>query len=41
MNEPLAQRLRPSSLEEVCGQRHLLAEGMVFRSTLESGRRCV
>ncbi|MCI6740407.1 MAG: replication-associated recombination protein A [Bacteroidales bacterium] len=38
MNEPLAQRLRPSSLEEVCGQRHLLAEGMVFRSTLESGR---
>ena len=38
MNEPLAQRLRPGSLEEVCGQRHLLAEGMVFRSTLESGR---
>lgn len=38
MQEPLAQRLRPKSLEEVCGQRHLLAPGRVFRRTIESGR---
>ena len=37
MNQPLAQRLRPQSLDEVCGQQHLLAEGKVFRSTIESG----
>lgn len=37
MREPLAQRLRPQSLGEVCGQRHLLADGCVFRKTLESG----
>lgn len=38
MNEPLAQRLRPKSLEDVCGQQHLLAPGRVFRRTIESGR---
>ena len=38
MNEPLAQRLRPKTLAEVCGQQHLLAEGQVFRRTIESGR---
>lgn len=37
MNQPLAQRLRPQALDEVCGQQHLLAEGKVFRSTIESG----
>ena len=31
MNEPLAQRLRPKTLADVCGQQHLLAEGQVFR----------
>ena len=36
--EPLAQQLRPASLDEVCGQKHLLAPGMVFRRTLDSGR---
>lgn len=36
--EPLAQRLRPRTLEEVCGQQHLLGESRVFRRTLESGR---
>ena len=29
MNEPLAQRLRPKTLADVCGQQHLLAEGQV------------
>lgn len=38
MQEPLAQRLRPQTLDDVCGQRHLLAKGCVFRSTIESGR---
>lgn len=37
MIEPLAQRLRPKTLAEVCGQQHLLGEGRVFRSTIESG----
>ena len=38
MNEPLAQRLRPRSLQEVCGQRHLLGPDCVFRKTIDSGR---
>ena len=38
MNEPLAQRLRPRTLADVCGQKHLLGEGKVFRRTIESGR---
>ena len=36
--EPLAQRLRPVKLSQVCGQQHLLAEDKVFRRTIESGR---
>ena len=31
MNEPLAQRMRPKTLAEVCGQQHLLAPERVFR----------
>ena len=38
MNEPLAQRLLPKTLADVCGQQHLLAPGRVFRRTIESGR---
>lgn len=38
MNEPLAQRLRPVQLDQVCGQQHLLGPGRVFRKTIESGR---
>src|SRR5699024_3242814 len=38
MNRPLADRLRPRTLGEVCGQRHLLGEGCVFRRALERGR---
>ena len=37
MKEPLAQRLRPRTLDEVCGQRHLLAPGQVFRRTIDRG----
>ena len=36
--EPLAQRLRPHRLEDVCGQQHLLGPGKVFRRTLEAAR---
>lgn len=34
--QPLAARLRPQSLEEYCGQRHLLGEGKVLRRLIES-----
>lgn len=34
---PLADRLRPATLEEVVGQQHLLAKDKVFRRTIEKG----
>ena len=34
---PLAERMRPRTLDEFVGQQHLLAEGMPLRSYLESG----
>ena len=36
--EPLAERLRPRSLGEIVGQRHLLGEGMPLRIAFESGQ---
>ena len=35
---PLAARLRPRSLEEFCGQKHLLSEGKVLRKLIEGDR---
>jgi len=35
---PLAERLRPRTLDEVIGQRHLLGEGKPLRAAFESGR---
>ena len=35
-NAPLAARMRPRSLDEVVGQRHLLAEGAPLRVALET-----
>jgi len=35
---PLADRLRPSSLEDFCGQSHLLAAGSTLRMALEQDR---
>ena len=35
---PLAERLRPKTLEEVVGQRHLLGPGRPLRVAFESGR---
>lgn len=37
-HEPLAARLRPRSLDEYVGQRHLLAAGKPLRVAIESGR---
>jgi putative ATPase len=35
--QPLAARMRPRSLEEYAGQRHLLAPGMPLRESIEKG----
>lgn len=35
---PLPARMRPRTIDEVIGQKHLLGEGAAFRSMLESGR---
>lgn len=37
MSQPLADRLRPSCLEEVVGQTHLIGEGKVLSRLLEGG----
>lgn len=37
MQRPLADEIRPQTLEEVVGQRHLLAPGAVLRRLIESG----
>jgi putative ATPase len=36
--EPLAERMRPVSLDDYVGQAHLVGEGSVLRKILESGR---
>jgi putative ATPase len=36
-NQPLAERLRPSNLEEYIGQKHLVGEGAVLRKMIDSG----
>ena len=35
--QPLADEIRPQTLDEVCGQRHLLGEGALLRRLIESG----
>ncbi|MBR2080161.1 MAG: replication-associated recombination protein A [Oscillospiraceae bacterium] len=37
MYRPLADELRPTTLDEVCGQKHILAEGAMLRRIIESG----
>ena len=37
MGSPLADRLRPTSIQEVEGQKHILSEGKVLRKIIESG----
>jgi len=38
MNQPLAERMRPRSLDEYIGQKHLVGEGAVLRKMIDSGR---
>ena len=38
MSKPLAERLRPRTLDEYIGQRHLVGPGAVLRQMIESGR---
>ena len=38
MSEPLAERLRPKTLDEYVGQRHLVGEGAVLRRMIDAGR---
>ena len=38
MSKPLADRARPTTLDEVVGQKHLLSEGKVLRKIIESGQ---
>ena len=36
IHSPLASRMRPVSLDEVCGQKHLLGEGKILRRLIEA-----
>lgn len=38
MGSPLADRIRPQSLAEVVGQKHLLGDGKILRGIIESGK---
>ena len=38
MSEPLAERMRPKTLDEYVGQQHLVGPGAVLRKMIESGR---
>ena len=38
MSEPLAERLRPRTLDDYIGQQHLVGEGAVLRRMIDSGR---
>ncbi len=37
MHTPLADRIRPTSLDDIVGQTHLIGEGMPLRNIIESG----
>ena len=38
MSEPLAERMRPRTLDDYVGQEHIVGEGGVLRKMIESGR---
>jgi len=38
MSEPLAERMRPRTLSDYVGQRHLVGEGAIFRRMIDSRR---
>ena len=35
---PLAERLRPESLDQLVGQKHLTGKGSILRAALEQGK---
>jgi putative ATPase len=35
--QPLADRIRPSSLDDIVGQKHLLGQGKALRKIIDSG----
>ena len=37
LSSPLADRLRPTKIEEVAGQKHILSQGKVLRKIIDSG----
>ena len=37
MSEPLAERLRPRTLDDYVGQEHLVGQGAVLRKMIDSG----
>ena len=38
MSEPLAERMRPRTLDEYVGQKHLVGEGAIMRKMIDAGR---
>lgn len=38
MSEPLAERMRPRSLDNYVGQKHLVGEGAILRKMIDAGR---
>ena len=38
MSEPLAERMRPRTLDDYVGQKHLVGEGAVLRNMIDAGR---
>jgi putative ATPase len=38
MNTPLAERLRPDTLDDLVGQEHLVGKGSILRTAIESGK---
>ena len=38
MSEPLAERMRPRSLDDYVGQKHIVGEGAILRKMIDAGR---
>ena len=38
MSEPLAERMRPRTLDQYVGQKHLVGQGAVLRKMIDAGR---
>ena len=38
LNTPLAERMRPQTLDELAGQQHLTGEGSILRKAIEQGK---